>query len=91
MHRAAPERRHVVDADGEPAPNAWVTLLETGQLAVSDDEGRFRFDRLRPGSYTVAARGPDGKEAEASSRSPGQASSSRSAPQAASRQRRARR
>jgi protocatechuate 3,4-dioxygenase beta subunit len=49
-----------------------VHLLETGQLVVTDGEGRFRFDRLRPGSYTVAARGPDGKESKAELTIPGQ-------------------
>jgi protocatechuate 3,4-dioxygenase beta subunit len=48
-----------------------VHLRETGQLAVTDDEGRFRFDRLRPGSYTVAARGPDGKEVRGKLEIPG--------------------
>ena len=61
----------VVSRDGEPAVDAWVLLIETGALAVTDDEGRFRFDRLRPGSYHVRARGRDGVEAEAELTIPG--------------------
>jgi protocatechuate 3,4-dioxygenase beta subunit len=52
--------------------NVWVHMLETGRLAVTDGEGRFRFDRLSPGSYTVTARGPDGKETKAKLTVPGQ-------------------
>ena len=61
----------VVDGDGMGVRNVWVHLQETGQLAVTDAEGRFRFDRLKPGSYTVAARGPDGKETKAKLAVPG--------------------
>jgi len=52
--------------------NVWVHLQETGQLAVTDGDGRFRFDRLKPGSYTVAVRGPDGKETKTKLVVPGQ-------------------
>ena len=69
MHRSG---GLVVDADGMGVRNVWVHLQETGQLAVTDGDGRFRFDRLRPGDYTVAARGPDGKETKAKLTVPGQ-------------------
>jgi uncharacterized protein DUF4255/carboxypeptidase family protein len=69
MHRSGGT---VVDGDGEAIRNVWVVLQETGQLAVTDGQGRFRFDRLQSGSYTVVARGPDGKETKASLAIPGQ-------------------
>jgi hypothetical protein len=55
----------VRDAAGEPVGDAWVILHETGEWTVSDREGRFRFDRLEPGSYTIAARAADGGDAQA--------------------------
>ncbi len=54
----------VVEGDDEPVRNAWVHMVETGQLAVTDADGHFRFERIRPGTYTVKARGPGGEEAE---------------------------
>jgi hypothetical protein len=71
MHELHRSGGTVLDAEGAGVRNVWVHLRETGQLAVTDDEGRFRFDRLRPGSYTVAARGPDGKEVRGKLESPG--------------------
>jgi len=62
----------VVGSDGEPAADVWVLLAETGALAVTDGEGRFRFDRLRAGSYQVRARGRDGTEANGQLVVPGQ-------------------
>jgi hypothetical protein len=62
----------VVDGDGVALRNVWVHLQETGQLAITDGDGHYRFDRLRPGTYTVAARGPDGKESKAKLEVPGQ-------------------
>jgi Pvc16 N-terminal domain/Carboxypeptidase regulatory-like domain len=69
MHRSGGT---VVDSDRMAVRNVWVHLQETGQLAVTDPDGRFRFDRLKPGTYTVAARGPDGKETKAKLVVPGQ-------------------
>jgi hypothetical protein len=69
MHRSGGT---IVDAEGDGIRDVWVRLLETGQIAVTDDEGRFRFDRLHQGSYTVQARGPDGKETKAELKIPGQ-------------------
>ena len=43
MHRSG---GIVVDGDGGGVRNVWVHMLETGRLAVTDGEGRFRFDRL---------------------------------------------
>lgn len=60
----------VLDEDGEPVENAWV-VVERGGFAVTDSAGRFRFDRLNPGSYRVTARGPDGREGESTMSVPG--------------------
>ena len=63
--RAAPQRRHRRRRRRRRRrATCGCTCTRPGQLAVTDDEGRFRFDRLKPGSYTVTARGPDGKEAK---------------------------
>jgi hypothetical protein len=59
-------------ADGEPLANAWVAIDEHG-WTVTDRAGRFRFDRLRAGSYRCQARGQDGGEGEASFEVPGAA------------------
>jgi hypothetical protein len=53
----------VRDGGGEPVPDAWVVLQGVGWTAT-DATGRFRFEGMRPGTYTCAARGPDGSEAE---------------------------
>ena len=55
MHRSGGTVRR---ADGAPVPDAWVVLEETGGLAVTDAQGRFRFDRLRPGRLPRARPGP---------------------------------
>jgi hypothetical protein len=57
--------------DGEPLRDAWVVLPEAGAWAVSDAAGRFRFERVRPGTYRCAARAPDGLEVEAELTVPG--------------------
>jgi hypothetical protein len=44
---------------------------ETGSLAVTDKDGRFRFDRLPSGTYHVRARSRDGDQAEAHLTVPG--------------------
>ncbi|HEX4520570.1 MAG TPA: Pvc16 family protein [Gaiellaceae bacterium] len=62
----------VVDADGAGVRDVWVRLLETGQISVTDGDGRFRFDRLHDGKYTVQARGADGRETKAALEIPGQ-------------------
>jgi hypothetical protein len=62
----------VTDADGAPAARVWVHLPQTGQLAISDSDGHFRFDRLPPGTYKLFARGPGGEEAKGELTVPGQ-------------------
>ena len=38
---------------GDPVQGAQVTLAEIGTSTVTDSLGRFRFDSVRPGSYTI--------------------------------------
>jgi Pvc16 N-terminal domain/Carboxypeptidase regulatory-like domain len=59
------------DAGGDPVPNAWVAVPEAGLWAVTDGAGRYRFDRIRPGSHRVIARTADGDETEATIEVPG--------------------
>jgi hypothetical protein len=68
LHRAGGV---VLGADGEPARDVWVALLERGSLAVTDADGRFRFDRLRAGTYHARARDASGNETEAELTVPG--------------------
>jgi hypothetical protein len=59
----------VLDAAGAPVPHAWLRL-ETAlgvalEVAGSDADGRFTFDGLRTGTYTVRARRPGLGETQA--------------------------
>ena len=54
----------VTDSEGEPAANAWVTLPESGLWTSTDAKGRYRFDRVTPGTHRCVARAVDGTEAE---------------------------
>src|SRR6185437_14366510 len=48
-----------VYADGVPPvplPGAWVRVDQTGETAITNDDGRFFFERLRPGSYDLTIR-----------------------------------
>jgi hypothetical protein len=60
MHRTGGT---VAGADGEPFKDAWVTLPDSGRYASTDAQGRFRFDRLAPGSHRLQVRTKDGQEA----------------------------
>jgi hypothetical protein len=53
----------VRDPEGDALGDAWVALPTAGAWTSTDGEGRFRFDRLPPGSYTCVARTADGREA----------------------------
>lgn len=61
----------VVDDQGEPVEGAWVAIAELGRFAVTDVRGRYRFDRVPPGTATLAARARDGRSAEQSVEVPG--------------------
>src|SRR3954447_21159991 len=60
MHRSTGK---VKDSNGQPLADVWVTLPDVGSLAVSGEDGQFRFDRLPPGRHRLLARAPDGTEA----------------------------
>jgi hypothetical protein len=59
------------DAAGDPVPDAWVAVPDAGLWAVTDGDGRYRFDRIRPGPHRVIARTADGNETEATIEVPG--------------------
>ena len=71
--REPPRRRH-----GRATPtaarsgDAWVALPTAGAWTSTDGEGKFRFDRVAPGSYTCVARTADGQEAVGELVVPGQ-------------------
>jgi hypothetical protein len=69
MHRTGGT---IKDGDGEPVGNVWVHLLEKGSIVISDAEGRFRFEPLEAGDYSLVARGPDGEETKGTVKVPGQ-------------------
>src|SRR5688572_28074507 len=62
MHRFGGK---VVDGDGAPLRDAWVTLPELGLFAASDAQGRFLMNRVPPGTHRLVARTREGAEAEA--------------------------
>src|SRR5919205_1794565 len=45
----------VAGADGEPFKDAWVTLPDSGAWTATGPDGRFRFDRLAPGTHRLKA------------------------------------
>ena len=45
----------VGDSRGNPLPGANVLLPETGRGTVADERGRYRFENLMPGIYSVQA------------------------------------
>ncbi len=52
---AADLRGRLTEVDSRrPVEHALVRLLETGRLRLSDADGRFAFDGLRPGRYTLS-------------------------------------
>ena len=68
MHRFGGK---VVDADGQPLPDVWVTLPALGQFASSDPQGRFLLRRVPPGKHKLIARTRTGAEAKAEIAVPG--------------------
>jgi hypothetical protein len=43
---------------GKPLANAFVTIAGKSQPSATDSRGRFRFDSVSPGTYTVTAQHP---------------------------------
>src|SRR5918999_1418531 len=68
MHRFGGK---VLDGDGEPLADAWITLPELGLFASSDPRGRFLLHRVPPGTHNLVARSRDGAEAKAEIAVPG--------------------
>lgn len=60
----------VTDGDGQPVGNAWVAIPSLGVWTSTNREGRYIFDRVRGGTYTVVVRTADGGEAQASIKVP---------------------
>jgi hypothetical protein len=61
----------VLDGKGEPVAGAWVTVEESGIVAVSSSDGRFILRGLQAGQHTVTARTADGLAGEAELTTPG--------------------
>jgi hypothetical protein len=68
MHRFGGK---VVDGDGAPLRDVWVTLPALGLFASSDPRGRFLLDRVPSGTHRLLARARDGAEAKAEIAVPG--------------------
>ncbi len=56
--------------DGAPLAGGRVSLLPGNRVALTDRHGRFRFDRVPPGSYTLLGEAPGHIPGEASARFP---------------------
>jgi Pvc16 N-terminal domain/Carboxypeptidase regulatory-like domain len=61
----------VSDADGEPVADAWVAIPAAGLWTATSRDGRFRFDRILPGTHEVVARTAAGEEAKGTIDVPG--------------------
>jgi len=68
LHRIAGT---VTDAAGQPVPDAWVAIPAAGLWTATGRDGRFRFDRIQPGTHSLVARTPSGEEAQATLEVPG--------------------
>jgi hypothetical protein len=68
MHRFGGK---VLDGDGEPLADAWITLPELGLFASSDRGGRFILQRVPQGTHKLVARTRDGTETETEIAVPG--------------------
>jgi len=60
------------DGDGRPVANAWVAMPESGAWISTNADGRFVFDRVRPGVHRVLARTVAGGEVAATIAIPGE-------------------
>jgi hypothetical protein len=70
MHRFGGTVR---DGEEQPVADAWVTVPDLGLWTSTDRDGRFLFQRIRPGSLRLVVRTVDGGEADATVQVPGQA------------------
>jgi hypothetical protein len=61
----------VRDEHGDPIAHAWIVMPEVGAWGASDRTGRFRLDRVTPGTHRLLVRTSTGHEAEASVTVPG--------------------
>ena len=68
FHRIAGTVR---DADGQPVGETWVAIPTSGLWTATGRDGRFRFDRIQPGTHQVIARTAAGQEAQAALEVPG--------------------
>jgi hypothetical protein len=59
------QRGTVLDADNAPVAGVWVALPELGQVAESDESGRFLIDGVPRGTHSVRARSADGRQVTA--------------------------
>ena len=74
--RTAIEELHGVggtvrDERGEPVAHAWIRMPDLGAWAATDLAGRFRLDRVAPGTHRVVARTVAGHEVETTVTVPG--------------------
>jgi hypothetical protein len=68
MHRFGGK---VVDGEGAPLSDVWITLPALGLFASSDPQGRFLLHRVPPGKHQLVARTREGAEAKAEIAVPG--------------------
>jgi hypothetical protein len=62
----------VRDGDDRPVADAWVAAPESGRWTATDRDGRFRLDRVTPGTYRLIARTATGEQGELTVKVPGQ-------------------
>jgi hypothetical protein len=55
----------VIDRDGAPVADAWVTIPALGRVAATDTNGRFRLGPVPEGEHECRARDGSGRAAEA--------------------------
>jgi hypothetical protein len=56
--------------DGEPLAGGRISLLPGNRVALTDQHGRFRFDQVPPGTYTLLGEAPDHMPGQAPARFP---------------------
>jgi hypothetical protein len=61
----------IADGEGAPVANAWITIPALGLWTASKADGRFIFDRVRPGEHELVARTISGDEIKETVKVPG--------------------